>query len=105
MKYTITYLNSKEEETELTIEVEYSSYYDGIGYYEYGSERCFDKGELCVEIDNIEYDKTGLNDQDILNIQNQINQDIESIINACLEDIKDSKEAAAERDYDDWKCC
>ena len=93
MKYTITYLNSKEEETELTIEVEYSSYYDGIGYYEYGSERCFDKGELCVEIDNIEYDKTGLNDQDLLNIQDQINQDIESIINACLEDIKDSKEA------------
>jgi hypothetical protein len=103
MEYTITYLNSKEEETELTIEVEYSSYYDGIGYYEYGSEKCFDKGQLCVDIDNIIYDKTGLSEQDLINIQEQINQDTESIINACLQDIKDRKEVAAEKDYDDWK--
>lgn len=103
MTYLINYINSQDQEVEITVNVDYSSYYDGIGYYEYGSERCFDKGELCIEINTIEYNKSDLSGVDIAAIDREIEENNESIINACLQDIKDSKEAAAERDYDDLK--
>ena len=37
----------------VTCEVHYDEYYDGIGSYEFWGQRCYDKGDLCLEVENI----------------------------------------------------
>lgn len=39
------------------VEIDYTWYNDGIGWYEYGSERCFDAGYDYIEIDSIKLSK------------------------------------------------
>lgn len=41
-----------EREVEATIEVEFSAGYNGIGAYEFWGQRCFDKGEVEIEIES-----------------------------------------------------
>ena len=54
-------------------------------------------------MNKIEYDKNGLVSEEISIIESEITNRENEIVDACIEDIKDCKEAAAERDYDSWK--
>lgn len=113
MDYTLTYvvlvlpegLEDKEEnkievEKEIDINVSYSSGYDGIGPYEYWGCKGYDKGNLCIDIDKITYDKTGLTEQEIKAIEDAILDQDENIVQACNEDIADQKSWAAEAKYE-----
>jgi hypothetical protein len=102
MTYILTY-EFEDQKKEIEIEIDYSSYFDGIGHYEYWGSKEYDKGHLCIDLDKIEYNKNGLLSEEISIIEAEILNKESEIINACLEDIKDQKEIAAEREYDDWK--
>lgn len=103
MEYTIYYLNTQGEEMELTLEIEYETSYDGIGPYEFWGFKGFDKGHLCVDINEIIYDKDGLSQEEITLIEKQIEKEIEDIQAACLKDLEDIKSSREESDYDIWK--
>lgn len=92
-----------EEEKEIEIFVDYSSGYDGIGHYEYWGSKEYDKGNLCIDIDKITYDKTGLTEQEICAIEAAISDKESEIIDACLQDIKDNKDAAEEAKYESYR--
>ena len=102
MIYILTY-DFEDREKEIQLEIDYSSYFDGIGHYEYWGSKEYDKGQLCIELNKIEYDKNGLVSEEISIIESEITNRENEIVDACIEDIKDCKEAAAERDYDSWK--
>jgi len=100
MEYTLYYLDQQGEEWEITLEVEYETSNDGIGPYEFWGFRGFDKGNLCVDISKISYDKDGLSQEEIDLIEKQIQKEMEDIHAACLQDIEDIKSAREESDYD-----
>ena len=102
MTYLLTYLLD-EEEKEIEIFVDYCSFYDGIGHYEYWGNKEFDQGNLCVEIQEIAYDKTNLTQEQVDAIELALENNKSYIEEACFEDIKDRKEAAEEAKYDSWK--
>lgn len=102
MTYSLTYLLN-EEEKEIETFVEYCSFYDGLGHYEYWGCKGYDKGQLCVEIQEIAYDKTNLTQAQIDAIELALENNKSYIEEACFEDIKDRKEAAEEAKYDSWK--
>lgn len=92
-----------EEEKEIEVFVSYSSGYDGIGPYEYWGSKGYDKGNLCIDIDKITYDKTGLTEQEICAIEAAISDKESEIIDACLQDIADRKDAAEEAKYESYR--
>lgn len=96
MTFTLQYLNSKEEECEIELSVSYSIYNDGIGPYEYWGQKCFDKGNPCVEIEEITYDKETLSVEDVSIIESAIESEMENIIQKCFDD------SVVEREPDDY---
>lgn len=100
--YILEYINSKKEESIVELDIDYSTSYDGIGYYEYGSEKCFDKGQLTLDIDKITYNKTNLSNEDLSIIESEIDKNNEDITNNCLADYKSEMDSAKESEYDRW---
>ena len=86
MDFTLQYLNSKEEECEIELDVSYSITNDGIGHYEYWGQKCFDKGNPCVEITKITYSKENLSVEDVSIIESAIESEMENIIQKCFDD-------------------
>jgi len=72
MEITTTYFDKDENEKEIQVAVEVSAGYDGIGPYEYWGSKEFDKGQLCVDIDKTSYDKTGLTENEVNQIEKEI---------------------------------
>ncbi len=89
-------LDFKEKEIEIT--VSYSWTGTGIGAYEYWGQKCYDKGENVIQIEDWNYDKTGLNLKEIQEIEELINQNKENWIE-FLEDNYELPEPP-ERDYE-----
>jgi hypothetical protein len=99
MEYNLTYyLGIEEEEKEITISVDYSVYYDGIGPYEYWGSKGYDKGNLCADINEITYDKEGLSEEEIAVIEAAIDKQSNEIQNACLRDRESIRESYLERE-------
>jgi hypothetical protein len=98
MQYELTYENRQEEEKTITIDIDYSTYYDGIGPYEYWGSKEYDKGYLCAEVNRITYDKTNLTKEEIEDIDLAIDKQASEIEEACLKDKEDSKEYYLERE-------
>lgn len=102
MEYLLIYLFN-EEEKEIEVFVDYSSGYDGIGHYEYWGSKEYDKGNLCVDINKITYDKIGLTEQEICAIEAAIEENKAEIEDCCFRDIADRKDAAEEAKYESYR--
>ena len=72
MEITISYFDKEDNEKEITVTVDVSAYFDGIGPYEYWGCRGYDKGQLCVDINDVSYDKEGLPQDEIDEIEKQL---------------------------------
>ena len=93
MKITVLFLDKEENEKEIEVTVDISVYFDGIGTYEYWGFKGYDKGNLCSDINEVIYDKTGLTKDEINQIQEEIaSQDFQEKV---LEKYLDYKQALA----------
>ena len=94
MKITVSYFDAEENEKEIEVSVDISIYFDGIGAYEYWGQKGYDKGNLCSDINEIIYDKSGLTEDEI----NQIEKEIASqnFQEKVLEKYLDQKQALAD---------
>jgi len=70
MKITVSFLDKEKNEKEIEVTVDISVYFDGIGPYEYWGQKGYDKGDICVDINEIAYDKSGLTKKEIKQIEN-----------------------------------
>jgi len=94
MEITVNYFDKEENEKEIKVKVDISVYFDGIGPYEYWGQKGYDKGNLCIDIDEIIYDKAGLTEDEINQIQEEIaSQDFQEKV---LEKYLDHKQALAD---------
>lgn len=72
MDIFVTYFDKEENEKEIEVKVDIYAYFDGIGPYEYWGNKGYDEGELCIEINNVTYDKQGLPQDEIEAIEKQL---------------------------------
>jgi hypothetical protein len=94
MEITVNYFDKEENEKEIKVKVDISVYFDGIGSYEYWGQKGYDKGNLCSDINEVVYDKTGLTEDEINQIQEEIaSQDFQGKV---LEKYLDYKQALAD---------
>jgi len=94
MEITVNYFDKEENEKEIKVKVDISVYFDGIGSYEYWGQKGYDKGNLCSDINEVVYDKTGLTEDEINQIQEEIaSQDFQEKV---LEKYLDYKQALAD---------
>ena len=94
MEITANYFDKEENEKEIKVKVDISVYFDGIGPYEYCGQKGYDKGNLCSDINEVIYDKTGLTEEEINQIQEEIaSQDFQEKV---LEKYLDNKQALAD---------
>ena len=102
MEITITYFDKDENEKEIQVAVEASAEYDGIGPYEYWGSKEFDKGQLCVDIDETSYDKTGLTENEVNQIEKEISsKNFKFIVHQeYLDEQQRAREYAAELAYE-----
>lgn len=78
-KFTRTYdLPTREEPLTLTFTVYWSIENDGIGPYEYWGAKGYDKGQDYAVIDSVEFEDSGLSEQEKLILEDLINQDLSS---------------------------
>lgn len=102
MEYLLIYLFN-EEEKEIEVFVDYSSGYDGIGHYEYWGSKEYDKGNLCIDLNEMTYNREGLSHEEVTAIEAAILNEESEIIDACLQDIADKKDAAEEAKYESYR--
>jgi hypothetical protein len=102
MEITVYYFDKDENEKEIEVEVEVSAYFDGIGPYEFWGSKGYDKGNLCVDIEETTYDKTGLTEDEIKQIEQEIASEkfASKVYEKYLDDQQSAREAAAEAAYD-----
>lgn len=98
MEITISYLDKDENEKEISLDVSASLFYDGIGPYEFWGQKGFDKGELCLDIEEVSYDKTGLTQAEIDQIEEYIES--EKFYSLALKECLDRRQAAKEDAYE-----
>ena len=102
MEFILLY-EIEEEEKEIEVFVSYSSGYDGIGHYEYWGSKEYDKGNLCISLDEITYNREGLSHEEVTAIEAAILNKESEIINACIQDMADKKDAAEESKYESYR--
>ena len=102
MEITISYFDKEDNEKEITVTVDVYAYFDGIGPYEYWGCRGYDKGQLCVDINDVSYDKEGLPQDEIDEIEKQFKsrEFQEKIYEQYLDDQQSAREDAAEAAYE-----
>jgi len=101
--YNTEYLDNKGEWQEVEIEISFSTSRDGIGPYEYWGFKGFDKGNLCIDISSIDYNKTSIPSEDMPLIQAVIEKEMDNIYSACESELKSMRDCKDEYDYDLWK--
>jgi hypothetical protein len=102
MEITVNYFDKEENEKEIEVKVNISAYFDGIGPYEYWGHKGYDKGNLCIDINEIIYDKAALTEDEISQIQEEIaSQDFqEKILEKHLDQNQALADDAAEAAYE-----
>lgn len=69
MEITVNYFDKDENEKTIKAKIDISAYFDGIGPYEYWGSKGYDKGDLCIDINEIIYDKKDLTAEEIEQIE------------------------------------
>jgi hypothetical protein len=102
MKITVSYFDKEENEKEIEITVDTSVYFDGIGPYEYWGSKGYDKGDLFLDVNEIIYDKKGLAEEEIKQIEGYFeSQEFhEEILRKHLDNQQAEREDAAEAAYE-----
>jgi len=102
MKITVSYFDKEENEKEIEITVDTSVYFDGIGPYEYWGSKGYDKGDLCIDVNTIVYDKKDLTAEEIQQIEGYFeSQEFhEEILRKHLDNQQAEREDAAEAAYE-----
>ena len=102
MKITVSYLDKEENEKEIKVTVDISVYFDGIGPYEYWGQKGYDKGDICIDVNTIVYDKKDLTKEEIKQIEDYFeSQEFhEEILQKHLDKQQAEKEDAAEAAYE-----
>lgn len=102
MEITISYFDKEDNEKEISVTVDISAYFDGIGPYEYWGCKGYDKGQLCIDINSVCYDKEGLPQDEIEEIEKKLKsrEFQERIYEKYLDDKQSAREDAAEAAYE-----
>ena len=102
MEITVNYFDREENEKEIKAKVDISAYFNGIGHYEYWGSTGYDKGDLCVDVNTIFYDKKDLTKEEIKQIEDYFgSQEFhEEILQKHLDKQQAEKEDAAEAAYE-----
>ena len=102
MEITISYFDKEDNEKEITVTVDVSAYFDGIGPYEYWGSKGYDKGQLCIDINDISYNKEGLPQDEINEIEKYLKtrEFQEKIYEQYLDGQQSASEDAAESAYE-----
>ena len=102
MKITVSYFDKEENEKEIKAKIDISAYFNGIGPYEYWGSKGYDKGDLFLDVNEIIYDKKGLTEEEIKQIEEYIEcQEFdEDILQKHLDKQQAEREDAAEAAYE-----
>lgn len=102
MQIAVNYFDKEENEKEIEVKVDIHAYFDGIGPYEYWGSKGYDEGELRIEINSVTYDKEGLPQDEIEEIEKYLKtQEFqEKIYEKYLDDQQSAREDAAEAAYE-----
>jgi uncharacterized protein YfcZ (UPF0381/DUF406 family) len=102
MKITVSYFDKEENEKEIKAKIDISAYFNGIGHYEYWGRTGYDKGDLCVDVNTIVYDKKDLTAEEIQQIEDYFeSQEFhEEILQKHLDKQQAEREDAAEAAYE-----
>jgi len=105
MEITVNYFNKEENEITIKAKVDISAYFNGIGHYEYWGSTGYDKGDLCVDVNEIIYDKKNLTAEEIQQIEDYFeSQEFhEEILQKHLDKQQAEREDAAEAAYETRK--
>jgi hypothetical protein len=102
MEISVNYFDKHDNEKTIKAKVDISAYFDGIGPYEYWGSKGYDKGDICIDVNEIIYDKKDLTAEEI----NQIEEYFESqefheeILRKHLDKQQAEREDAAEASYE-----
>jgi hypothetical protein len=102
MEISVNYLDKEENEKEIKAKIDISAYFDGIGPNEYWGSKGYDKGDLFLDVNEIIYDKKGLTEEEIKQIEDyfESREFLEKILQKHLDNQQAAREDAAEAAYE-----
>lgn len=98
--YEIEYQDGEGNWLCVDLEIQFSTSMDGIGPYEFWGFKGFDKGNLCIDIDDIYFDKTNIPAEHLPLIEAVIEKETNNIQEACIAELKSLQDSKDEYDYD-----
>ena len=102
MEISVNYFDKDENEKSIKAKIDISAYFNGIGPNEYWGSKGYDKGDLFLDVNEIIYDKKGLTEEEIKQIEEYFeSQEFhEEILRKHLDNQQAEKEDAAEAAYE-----
>jgi hypothetical protein len=102
MEISVNYFDREENEKTIKAKIDISAYFNGIGPNEYWGSKGYDKGDLCIDVNEIIYDKKGLTEEEIKQIEEYFeSQEFhEEILRKHLDNQQAEREDAAEASYE-----
>jgi len=102
MEITINYFDKDENEKSIKAKIDISVYFNGIGPYEYWGSKEYDKGDIFLDVNEIIYDKKGLTEEEIKQIEDyfESREFLEEIMQKHLDKRQAEREDAAEAAYE-----
>jgi hypothetical protein len=102
MEISVNYFDREENEKTIKAKIDISAYFDGIGPNEYWGSKGYDKGDLFLDVNEIIYDKKGLTEEEIKQIEEYFeSQEFhEEILRKHLDKQQAEREEAAEAAYE-----
>ena len=101
--YQIEYTDGSDNWFLVDLEIDFDTSMDGIGPYEFWGFKGVDKGHLCIDINEINFDKTNIPAEHLPLIQAVIEKEIDNIEEACKRELRSLQDSKDEHDYDLWK--
>jgi hypothetical protein len=102
MEISVNYFDREENEKTIKAKIDISAYFNGIGPYEYWGSKEYDKGDLFLDVNEIIYDKKGLTEEEIKQIEDyfESREFLEKILQKHLDNQQAEREDAAEAAYE-----
>jgi len=102
MQISVNYFDKEENEKTIKAKIDISAYFNGIGPYEYWGSTGYDKGDLFLDVNEIIYDKKGLTEEEIKQIEDHFEsrEFLEEILQKHLDKRQAEREDAAEASYE-----
>lgn len=101
--YQIEYTDGSDNWFLVDLEIDFDTSMDGIGPYEFWGFKGVDKGQLCIDINEINFDKTNIPAAHLPLIEAVIEKEIDNIEEACKRELRSLQDSKDEHDYDLWK--